>query len=326
MIKNANILVISEKRGTVRAATRALVSAGCQVTACGFDAEALGKHLSQPRDLIIVDAAADDEQLVRSFGAIGDRQKNAIALLVSSNLSDRRIFDQILGGTLSNVIARSGGMATQEVLDETELITTCDKLLTGDIFGLQKYLPVQLLSAPRKIEITHTDGREEALKSLDKFLDDIDSYQGMKPMILAVADELLMNAIFSAPRDEKGMPKYDTRGRRSSFALEPSETVEFAYACDGKNVLMSVTDRFGALDREVITKYLGRGLMGEKGEVESKEGGAGLGLYMVVHSISNLVFNIHAKKRTEVIATFHVRSGLRGFRTYGQTLNLFLLP
>lgn len=144
-------------------------------------------------------------------------------------------------------------------------------------------------------------------------------------MIQAVADELIMNAVFSAPRDASGAPKYEARERRASFPLEPHEAVDFAYACDGKNVHLSVSDRFGSLDREMIIKYLGRGLMGEKGEVENKVGGAGLGLYMVVHSISNLVFNIQAGVRTEIIASFYIRSGLRGFRTAGQSLNLFLL-
>jgi hypothetical protein len=65
--------------------------------------------------------------------------------------------------------------------------------------------------------------------------------------------------------------------------------------------------------------------MGDVAEVEYKKGGAGLGLYMVVHSITQLVFNIQANNATEVIAAFYVRSGLRAFRSSGLSLNLFLL-
>ena len=72
-------------------------------------------------------------------------------------------------------------------------------------------------------------------------------------------------------------------------------------------------------------RYPNRGLMTEKKEVEYKTGGAGLGLYMVVHSISQLVFNIEPGKRTEVIAVFYIRSGLRALRSSGQSLNLFIL-
>jgi hypothetical protein len=89
---------------------------------------------------------------------------------------------------------------------------------------------------------------------------------------------------------------------------------------------MSVNDSFGALDRKMLLGYIGSSLRNEKGQVSTKSegGGAGLGLHLVVNSITQLVFNVDVGKRTEVIASFFIRNGIRGFRASGQSLNLFM--
>jgi hypothetical protein len=138
-----------------------------------------------------------------------------------------------------------------------------------------------------------------------------------------VADELLMNAMFNAPRDAEGNPKYAHRDR-SYLQLESSETVSMKYCCDGRHIALSVKDPFGSLDREVMLKYLGR-CLGKSVELEEREAGAGLGLYIVFSSITQLAFNIHVGKATEVIALFYIRAGPRAFNGSGKSLNIFLL-
>ena len=81
--------------------------------------------------------------------------------------------------------------------------------------------------------------------------------------------------------------------------------VTFRFACDGRYVALSVTDNFGALDRDVIVRYLEHTFQGKRAHIEDKEGGAGIGLFMVLNSITQLTFNIERGRRTEVIALFH---------------------
>ena len=59
--------------------------------------------------------------------------------------------------------------------------------------------------------------------------------------------------------------------------------------------------------------------------MEDKDGGAGLGLFMVLNSITQLTFNIEQGKRTEAIASFYIRSGARAFKSSGRSLNLFMV-
>jgi hypothetical protein len=323
-----HIQLFGGSRGIMRAVKRALASVGYEVTDCRSDRSLLESQLAKPTDMVILDADIDLEELGWAFEQLRARPE-VILLMVSSELG-RRGVDRILDRGLNNIVAKRGGItASMDLVDETEMIATVEKLLSRDIFGLDKYLPSRSIQVHSR-EIERSDQRDGALEQLKGFLAAIDCFQSIQPMILAVADELLMNAIFSAPRDQQGLAKYDSLGRHTAFALEPNELVGFEYACDGRNVLLSVSDRFGSLDRDTIVKYLGDGRAGGRSAIEYRkadheQGGAGLGLYMVAHSITQLVFNIHKGVRTEVIASFYIRDGLRGFRVSAQSLNLFML-
>ena len=59
--------------------------------------------------------------------------------------------------------------------------------------------------------------------------------------------------------------------------------------------------------------------------LEEKAAGAGLGLYMVFNSITQLTFNIHLGHATEVVALFYARGGAKALRVSGRSLNIFLL-
>lgn len=322
-MRGANVTLISENRHIVRAVTRALVSGGARIHTCGFGADAIDKELSESRDLILIDADHDSFEVSNAVSVVEQRGCDQKVLVLCRELSGT-IAELVLNKELDHVVAKHGGVSvSRDVIDETELIVTCEKLISGDIFGLERYLSLRDLDI-REHQIDHSGKRQEVIERFDEFLQDIDCYRGLRSVMVTVADELLMNAIFSAPRDDKGQPKYDHRPRTDRFPLEPRETVNFRYGCDGRNVVMSVADRFGSLDRAMLLEYLGAGLRNEKGTPSDKGGGAGLGLHLVINSINQLVFNVHVGKKTEAIASFFVRNGIRGFRASGQSLNLFI--
>lgn len=308
-----------------RSVRRSLAAAGHDITCSAFDRAALKRRFAEPIDMLIADAdVADLDSLMWMIDTFKTERPSGVVLLLSSELGNQPIVDQLISSKLNNLVGKHGAVtASRDMIDEAELIATVDKLLRRDIFGLDKYLP------PRVRIYTHTvtrsDERSRALSELESFLRAIDCYRSIEPMILTVADELLMNAVFSAPRDAENKPKYEERERHERFALEPTEYVEFRYACDGRSVLVSVSDQFGSIDRDALVGYLGSGFLGQKATVRETKGGAGIGLYMIAHSITQLVFNIHKRVRTEVIATFYIRSGLRAFRESGQSLNLFIV-
>ncbi len=321
-MKNNRILLIGGVRGITRAVKRSLVSSGYEVVTCALARTALEHHLDTKLEMIVIDADGDFDELCWALERITADLPDVIVLIVSGELGNRRIVDQILDRGLNHVIAKHGGIAaSQDFIDETEMIATVHKLLDRDIFGIEKYLPARGVRVHSRT-LLRSDEREGVLDELGGFLTSIECYQSVQPMILTVADELMMNAIFSAPRDAEGNAKYDHLNRKEIVALQPSERVELRYACDGRNVLLSVSDPFGSLDRETIVRYVEKPFARM---ASPAKGGASLGLYMVSHAITQLVFNIHTGVRTEVIAAFYIRSGLRGLRISGQSLNLFIV-
>lgn len=319
-MRGSRVGILSDDRALVRAVTRALVSAGARPRS-GTLAQADGLISEEP-PLLLLDVDQDAVKLDEIVGRLQREKRNIRVLALARDLGPG-VAQRILDRDINHLVARHEVVSvSRDLVDETELIVTCRKLLSGEIFGLEQYLAIPGLDI-RQHMLRHSTQRATALDHFDSFLRELDLQQAMNAVILTVADELLMNAIFNAPRKPDGSPKYADLDRRQNFELEPREIVEFRYGCDGRNVVLSVADQYGALDRDMIFKYLGNGLSREKGQLESKPGGAGLGLHLVFNSITQLIFNVEIGRRTEVIAGFYVRNGFRGLRTSGQSLHVF---
>lgn len=318
----SKVLVLVESTPLVRTIRRALFAAGCETKRIPMDVDALGPELDEGYDIYIVDGDAPSERVDPVLELLRARVDPARLLLLSQHL-DERIGKQIVEGAADNTLAKGGSYAVvREGVDEAELIATCRKILTGRIFGIRRCLRHGMVPI-HKERIGRAQERHAALETLQDYLDNLDLPRSLRSSILTVADELIMNAIFNAPARDDGTPKYRDRPRSEDIQLETDEEVELRFCCDGQYLYLSVEDPFGTLDRDTIVRYIGSGLMRRRGQMEEKEQGAGLGLFMVFSSINQLVFNVQRKKRSEIIAGFYVRDGLRGFREAGQSLNFF---
>jgi len=276
--------------------------------------------------MCIMDANGKREEIVWLLRHLCQHYPDTLSLLICHESADQFVRDLLVDGNLNNLIAKHGGFSgSEEIIDESELIVTCQKLFRRDIFGIDKYLTTWAIKIHEQ-RVRSTADKSAIIQELIDYLDIVDCYGAIKHAILLVADELIMNALYNAPRDQNGAAKYDKVDRRLGLTLEPQEEAVFRYACDGKHIALSITDPFGSLDRAVIMRYLERSFGPKLADVEpSKEGGAGLGLYMVFNSITQLTFNIEVGKATEVIAMFYVRRGARAFRASGRSLNIFVL-
>jgi hypothetical protein len=318
------VLVVGSNRSLIRHVTRALASAGYLVQSCPMKRNHIETELRDPPGMVVLDADEEPQEIRWLLGELRDSHPDVIPLLVAHE-HNSFILDLLAQEQLNNLIARHGGIsAVSDIIDENELIVTCQKLMNSDIFGLEKYLPTWGIKMHTH-EVNGTDDKQTAIVELEGFLDRIDCWGAIKSSVMLVADELMMNAIFNAPRDAAGHAKYADADRRSRVTLGANEGVQFQFACDGRNVALAVKDRFGSLDRQVIVKYLRRCFADGQAEMEQKKAGAGLGLYMVFNSITQLTFNIQHGVATEVIAAFYVRSGARAFKLSGRSLNIFLL-
>jgi hypothetical protein len=208
-----------------------------------------------------------------------------------------------------------------EALDGEQLRVALSKLFTGEVFGLEHYLG----RGTAIHQLTVQDSRDKG--AYVREVAALATRFGLAPrqveLAETVTDELSTNAIFNAPRDAAGRPRYATLNRREAVALEPHEVAALRFGCDGRTFGISVRDPFGSLTRETVVKYLERCLRQTPAELITETGGAGLGLYRVYGAISRFVINIRPGARTETIGLIDVRRSLKEHKTLPKSLQIY---
>jgi hypothetical protein len=216
-----------------------------------------------------------------------------------------------------NLIAKN-----DEPLEPDELIVTAEKLLRNDIFGLEKYLLWGV--EPYELDIRDTREKPAYVRQVAAYAEKLGCNERMIEMIETVVDELATNAIFNAPRDAEGRPKYAKLSRREHVVLEPHEAAHMEFACDGNFIAISQSDPFGALTQDTIVSYLNRCLVRGPNQLSDASGGAGIGLYRVFQSLSKFIVNIEPGKKTEVISLTDLRLNMKRFRQLPKSFHIFI--
>lgn len=183
--------------------------------------------------------------------------------------------------------------------------TAVTKLVTRDLFGLEKYMIYGIEAQQR--EIANSDDRPSLIEDMQSHLKSLGVRSTITDRAATVAEELLMNAIYDAPVDAGGNHHYAHLPRTQSVTLKENERGLFRFACDGMLAAISVSDPFGAMNMKILFDYLERNRTSDGGNVQSEgKGGAGRGLHQIVENSDLVVFNVQGGTRTEVIAFFNL--------------------
>jgi len=147
------------------------------------------------------------------------------------------------------------------------------------------------------------------------------------------ADELMLNAIYDAPRDERGNPLHADIDRRTPVTLAAQAQVRVRWGCDGRTFVVSVADRFGALERATVSSHIGRlldarsprlGRHGGGGTASGPPtGGAGLGLVLTYSAANTLALQVVKGRFTEGTAVLHVAGSNRAAVARGSALYIY---
>lgn len=211
-------------------------------------------------------------------------------------------------------------LCRDEVFDDDEFIASATKSLRHDIFGLHKYFPWGVTNF--SMNVKNYEQKTEAIQNIMDYAHEAGMRGPVRERIQLVCDELMMNALYHAPRDEKGQELYRNRPRKELARLAEVSPILVQYGCSGRYFGVAVRDSCGSLAREKILDYLMRIRDGVGAEIEDKSSGAGLGLISVMQSVSKLVFNMHPGSATEVIALFDMDLISRG-HIGAQSLHVF---
>ena len=188
--------------------------------------------------------------------------------------------------------------------DIKEINTVISKILSNEIFGMDRYL-----SDNRKTnEITIKTAKEKQAY-LDKIMSFAESNSVRKRILSSIeqiSDELIMNAIYNAPADDTGKDKYKMVVRSEKIDLQEDEFAHLKYGIDEDKFIISVTDYFGRLTKDKVLGYLHKCFSDTNFSVNEESGGAGLGLYIIYSKVQQFIINIKPGVKTEVITSFYL--------------------
>ncbi len=165
-----------------------------------------------------------------------------------------------------------------------------------------------------------TAERDRVVTRVQDFVTALQVPKRLAEMMSELAHELLMNAMYDAPVDAAGQPKY-AADRRAQITLDDDEQARLRLATDGTRVVLQVRDRYGGLQRRHVVDGLARGLAG--GEMDQSHGGAGLGMAVCHHNALAMFFEASPGRHTEVTAMIELDLNLREVRTLARSLHLF---
>lgn len=198
------------------------------------------------------------------------------------------------------------------------LTTTVRKFVSGDLFGIEKYVPEG--TEVRLTRLRDYHGRQRAIDEVLEYADQVGVRRQVRNAIAQVCEELLMNALYDAPIGEDGMPLFADVDIKERLAQLSPRPVSIRYASMNNQFAVAVRDRFGRLDKSTIIRYIDKCLRSPN-QIDRKTYGAGLGLYLIANAASQYVVNIAPGIATEVVCTFD-----RGLRHPLQALSLFVYP
>jgi CheY-like chemotaxis protein len=188
-----------------------------------------------------------------------------------------------------------------------ELYTMLENLLSGDIFGIQKYFP-QPNSTLKTYIIKQGKHLESDAQLIVSQLPVVDATNKIELVLI----ELLANAIFYGIRKESADKKEEWT---YNFELSEAEAIVVSSMYDSEKFAVSITDKGGKLKKNDVLYWLHRQLATDQaglplGIFDSH----GRGFFIARQYIDRLIVNIDKNKKTEIIIVNYFSDAYHGFK------------
>ena len=218
---------------------------------------------------------------------------------------------------LDHVIANSS-----EAWCLDDLRITIQKIARRDIFGLDKYIGTETTIHERSV--TSSRDRDTYNAEVQKWTESCGLGKNISRLVFGITEELLMNAVYDAPV-AGGRTHYDAMPRTDHRDLLPEEYGTLRFGSNGTMLGLSISDPFGAFKRHKWWEYLRKVLKrtDSEGLMDTKKGGAGLGLFKILYSSHAVVCNVEPGRRTEVISLIDLTHPVRDFAFAPRSIHYF---
>ena len=301
------VLAISSDLDHLRRIVASLERAGAEVDAVRSPDAIAGEVI--PHRYVF--AAANDGNTDKLAGLVGKLRDRAHVTIVTEKATLPDLLRYLQDDRINHVVVGD------DELDQGVFVTA-QKLLTGDIFGIEKYIPEG--TPVNYARIRDFEGRGRAIQTVQDFAEASKMRRQVRTAIGSVCEELLMNALYDAPVDEAGhqiFAEIDPHDRTKTQSPRP---VSIRYAATDTGFVIAVRDRFGRLAKNTILSYIDK-CIHSPNQIDRKTYGAGLGLYLVANAVATYVVNVAYGIATEVVCTFD-----RGAKSPLRQVGVFVHP
>jgi hypothetical protein len=305
-LSKRRVLAISADLDQLRRIVVTLERAGAEVDAVR-NSDAIAAEVIPHRYVFFAPSAGDVGGLGSLVGKLRDR---AHVTIVAQRASLADLTTYLRDDHINHVVVG-------EELDQGVFVTA-QKLLTGDIFGIEKYLPPG--TPVHYARLRDFEGRGRAIETVLGYAEQSKMRRQVRSAIGSVCEELLMNALYDAPVDAYGNPMFadvDPHHRQRTRSPRP---VSIRYAATEQLFAVAVRDRFGRLAKNTMLSYLDKCIQSPN-QIDRKTYGSGLGLYLVANAAASYVVNVAYGIATEVVCTFD-----RGAKSPLRLLGMFVHP
>lgn len=323
--------LVSKHGPTCRRVAQSLGAAGLQVRATPFPSELPIPDLADVSAVIVdLDVAPSDPPTVLVNEA---RQAYpGVTILAVAGIEARsRLIDALCEADVNHVVPKRGALTLPrggmpligglEGPDEHDLFAAVRRLIEGPSApGAAPYL---LSGAPvHEVPIRTSEDKDNALNRIVAFAESMDLGGEKLRRVELATEELLMNALYDAPRDAQGVPRNAHIDRRLNVTLGADESIIMRYGCDGQTLAVSVQDPFGSLSKRAVTERLRKVTNGVP-RPQPGVAGAGLGLLMTYSVANQLIFSVRPGSLTEVTAVLHVAGTNRAAQERGTAVHFY---
>jgi hypothetical protein len=217
-----------------------------------------------------------------------------IQLMLLSDLPNEgnlRLFSRY--GFLNHILGRNNPYLNEEIR----------KVIQNQLYPVPSTLSL-LIPETEQLESMNLKDyrkRDDCLNSIYDAADDLNCFPDFPGMVTTAAAEIIMNAFFHAPFDlESGKEKYGHLPRSHPLVLEDKEEVKIQYGSSEDYFAFSVVDPFGRLEKKHLASCFNRGLSAGNDQINLVNPSAGVGFFLTVNSISQIIVNVNRNQSTEI--------------------------
>jgi sigma-B regulation protein RsbU (phosphoserine phosphatase) len=247
-------------------------------------------------DLIFIDYSLYQMADKKYADVLNYRSKLAFLTALIDHIQVNKILRET---HVSHLIGLSGPNSFSDIRDFIIAFFTGVKWTTDTIMKSAKFKTEKLIKS--------SEGMPNDIKDLLAGHDFSIWFEGLQDYLNLILNESINNALYNAPTDEMGNHTIRELNRKQPTFSIPGKEPLVTVTTDSKKVVISVKDFYGSLKTKEIFDFL------PTGEVKEKEGGAGVGMYLIFKYVHKYIINIDCGKSTENI---FVIEGDKRFKWY----------